>query len=77
MDFTHFNEQGRAKMVDVGEKDVTRRRAVAGGRVLVAAKVGDTMEQAVEEAYAAVRKISWEHVQYRSDIAKRAFIKRT
>lgn len=34
-DFTHFNEQGRAKMVDVGEKPVTRRRAVAGARVLV------------------------------------------
>lgn len=34
-DFTHFNEQGRAKMVDVGEKDVTRRTAVAGARVLV------------------------------------------
>lgn len=35
MDFTHFNEQGRAKMVDVGEKPVTQRRAVAAGRVLV------------------------------------------
>ena len=34
-DFTHFNEQGRAKMVDVGEKPVTRRTAVAAGRVLV------------------------------------------
>ncbi len=34
-DFTHFNEQGRARMVDVGEKDVTRRTAVAAGRVLV------------------------------------------
>ena len=34
-DFTHFNEQGRAKMVDVGKKDVTRRVAVAAGRVLV------------------------------------------
>lgn len=34
-DFTHFNEQGRAKMVDVGEKDVTRREAVAAARVLV------------------------------------------
>ncbi|MBR2422836.1 MAG: cyclic pyranopterin monophosphate synthase MoaC [Oscillospiraceae bacterium] len=34
-DFTHFNEQGRAKMVDVGKKDVTRRTAVAAGRVLV------------------------------------------
>ena len=34
-DFTHFNEQGRAKMVDVGEKPVTVRTAVAAGRVLV------------------------------------------
>lgn len=34
-DFTHFNEQGRAKMVDIGEKPVTVRTAVAAGRVLV------------------------------------------
>ena len=34
-DFTHFNEQGRAKMVDVGEKPVSVRTAVAAGRVLV------------------------------------------
>lgn len=35
MDFTHFNDQGRAKMVDVGEKAPTRRTATAGARVLV------------------------------------------
>ena len=34
-DFTHFNEQGRAKMVDVGEKEISKRGAVAAGRVLV------------------------------------------
>ena len=34
-DFTHFNEQGRAKMVDVGEKPVSQRVAVAAARVLV------------------------------------------
>ena len=34
-DFTHFNEEGRAKMVDVGEKPVSTRTAVAAGRVLV------------------------------------------
>ena len=34
-DFTHFNEQGRAKMVDVGEKDITSRSATAAARVLV------------------------------------------
>ena len=34
-DFTHFNDQGRAKMVDVGEKAPSHRTAVAGARVLV------------------------------------------
>ncbi|MCI7302234.1 MAG: cyclic pyranopterin monophosphate synthase MoaC [Clostridiales Family XIII bacterium] len=34
-DFSHFNEEGRAKMVDVGGKDTTIRTAVAAGRVLV------------------------------------------
>ena len=34
-EFTHFDAQGRAKMVDVGEKEPTRRTAVAAARVLV------------------------------------------
>lgn len=34
-DFTHFNEQGRARMVNVGEKPVSDRTAVAAGRVYV------------------------------------------
>ena len=34
-DFTHFNEEGRAKMVDVGVKAETRRTAIAASRVLV------------------------------------------
>ena len=34
-EFTHFNEEGRAKMVNVGAKDVTRRSATAVGQVLV------------------------------------------
>ncbi len=34
-DFTHFNEAGRARMVDVSEKGETLRTAVAAGRVLV------------------------------------------
>ena len=32
---THFNESGRAKMVDVSEKAVTLRTAKAGAKVLV------------------------------------------
>ena len=34
-DFTHFNEQGRAKMVDVGEKAVTRRSAKAFAKLVM------------------------------------------
>ena len=32
-DFTHFTDDGRPQMVNVNEKDETRRVAVAGGRV--------------------------------------------
>ena len=39
-DFTHFNDQGRARMVQVSEKPVTLRTARASGRVLVN---GETM----------------------------------
>ncbi len=34
-DFSHFNENGRARMVDVSAKSDTKRTAVAAGRVLV------------------------------------------
>lgn len=34
-DLTHFNEAGRARMVDVSAKDVTDRRAVARGEVVM------------------------------------------
>ena len=35
-ELTHFNEQGRARMVDVTEKPVTHRRAVAAGEIHIA-----------------------------------------
>ena len=37
-DFTHFNENGRARMVDVSDKAETARSATAFGRVLVNAE---------------------------------------
>ena len=40
-DFTHFNDEGRARMVDVGEKPPTRRTAVAAARVLVSRETFD------------------------------------
>ena len=35
-ELTHFNEQGRAKMVDVTDKAVTHRTAVAAGEIHMA-----------------------------------------
>ena len=44
----------------------------AGGRVLVVSAEGPTVADAVSKAYAGVRKIHWEGVQFRTDIAWRA-----
>jgi len=38
-ELTHLDGEGRARMVDVGEKPVTRRRAVAEGVLIVGADV--------------------------------------
>ena len=35
MEFTHFNESGRAHMVEVGAKDDTKRAAIARGRIVM------------------------------------------
>jgi len=37
-DLTHFNNEGRARMVDVSEKQTTLREATAGGTVCVSAE---------------------------------------
>lgn len=41
--FTHLDESGSARMVDVGDKPVTRRRAVARARVNTTAEVAATI----------------------------------
>ncbi len=44
----------------------------SGGRVLGVTALGDDLHQAVDNAYKAVSKISWEGATYRHDIAHRA-----
>lgn len=38
-EFTHLDDRGQARMVDVGDKEVSRRRAVAEARVTMDAEV--------------------------------------
>lgn len=45
MDFTHFDENGKALMVDVTEKKDTERCAVATGKILVSREVYRAIEQ--------------------------------
>jgi phosphoribosylamine--glycine ligase/phosphoribosylformylglycinamidine cyclo-ligase len=44
----------------------------SGGRVIAACSTAETLEEAVKKAYAGVRLISFDKMQYRNDIAHRA-----
>lgn len=44
----------------------------AGGRVLCATALGDTVAEAQQRAYDLVREINWDNVYYRTDIGYRA-----
>ena len=44
MEFTHFDEQGNARMVDVSGKEITHRVAVAEGTISVSREVMDAIK---------------------------------
>ncbi|MEW6719996.1 MAG: phosphoribosylamine--glycine ligase [Thermodesulfobacteriota bacterium] len=48
----------------------------SGGRVLGVTAIGGTLKDAIDRAYRAVDRIQWEGAYYRSDIGKKALLKR-
>ncbi len=44
MELTHFDENGNARMVDVGDKEITKRIAVAEGKIVVCKNVYDAIK---------------------------------
>ncbi|MHB9130608.1 MAG: phosphoribosylamine--glycine ligase [Armatimonadota bacterium] len=54
-----------------GTREVDGNIVTNGGRVLNVTALGDTFGQAIDRAYGAVGKISWEGMTYRRDIAAR------
>ena len=56
-------------VLHAGTKRVNGTIVTSGGRVLSVTAIADSLEQARERAYAAVRTISWSGEQHRSDIA--------
>ncbi|MEW6168296.1 MAG: phosphoribosylamine--glycine ligase [Pseudomonadota bacterium] len=65
-------EIGTAKVFHAGTAEKDGRVVTSGGRVLCVVARGETVRAAQQAAYAAVQKISWDGVQYRSDIGYRA-----
>ena len=67
-------EKTGAVVFHAGTKlDNSGQLVTAGGRVLGVTAKGKTLRDAVNNAYAAVKCISWDGVEYRTDIAHRAF----
>jgi cyclic pyranopterin phosphate synthase len=69
MTFTHFNEQGHGHMVDVSEKQITQRKAIATARIQMTSetyeailegrmKKGDVLAVAQVAGIQAVKKTS-------------------
>ena len=54
-----------------GTKNQDGKILTNGGRVLGVTALGDTLESAIETAYSAIEKISWQHKYCRKDIGKK------
>ncbi len=61
-----------SKVFHAGTASKDGRVVTAGGRVLCATALGDTVSQAQEKAYQVARQISWQGMFYRGDIGYRA-----
>jgi len=61
-----------AKVFHAGTKEVDGKVVTAGGRVLCATALGKTVTEAQQKAYQLAKKISWDGMFFRNDIAYRA-----
>jgi phosphoribosylamine--glycine ligase len=61
-----------SKVFHAGTKEINGNITTAGGRVLCACALGDTLQEAQDEAYKLTHQISWDKVFYRNDIGFKA-----
>ena len=66
-------EQSNAIVFHCGTKVEGEKILTSGGRVLSVTGMGASLREAVDRAYAGVKRISFEKMFYRTDIAHRAF----
>ncbi|MCK5716290.1 MAG: phosphoribosylamine--glycine ligase [Thiomargarita sp.] len=64
--------QLEGKIFHAGTRENNQNILTAGGRVLCACALGNSVQEAQSNAYALVKHIHWEHLYYRTDIGHRA-----
>lgn len=67
-----LNDQKDRKTFHAGTAEQDGKVVTSGGRVLCATAMGDTVTDAQKAAYELLHQISWDEVQFRTDIAYRA-----
>ena len=73
LEITGLDENGQLDGVEVfhaGTKLEKGKFYTNGGRVLGITASGRTLDEALEKAYAAVKKVSFEGAHYRTDIGR-------
>jgi len=68
----NINKTNDAKTFHAGTSFIDGNIVTNGGRVLCATALGETVTEAQKKAYDLLSQISWENVQFRTDIAYRA-----
>jgi phosphoribosylamine--glycine ligase len=66
------NTHSNRKTFHAGTSSKNGEVVTAGGRVLCATALGNTVTEAQKSAYELLNEISWKNVQFRTDIAYRA-----
>nr|MDT0252381.1 phosphoribosylamine--glycine ligase [Endozoicomonas sp.] len=71
-EITGINQVSNAKVFEAGTRQEAGKTLTNGGRVLCVTALGDTVQQAQQQAYEAVKTINWQDVYYRTDIGHKA-----
>jgi len=72
MAFGHQAAEREGKIFHAGTALQDERVVTSGGRVLCATALGDSVDNAQENAYALAAKVDWQGCFYRKDIGYRA-----
>ena len=71
-DLDQLESSDKAKVFHAGTAEKDGQTVTAGGRVLCATALGNTVTEAQQQAYELARQINWPEAYFRNDIGYRA-----